>query len=146
MKKNQRTRKPNKNVRPHKWRRIVIATAVAIVAAIGGVVLWRVIARGSENITVMHVSVPDVTAAKFSDDNTVLFGANDIPTVNNNRAMSSIMPLTISYNWYSGPYQQVLKPTLTQSDITNGIKITPTVRGAFRTQGGGDEIVFTPRL
>lgn len=144
MKKNQRTRKPNKNVRPHKWRRIVIAAAVAVVAAIGGIVLWRVIARGSENITVMHVSVPDVTAAKFSDDNTVLFGANDIPTVNNNRAVSGIMPLTISYNWYSGPYQQVLKPTLTQSDITNGVKITPTVRGTFRIQGGGDEIVFTP--
>lgn len=146
MKKNQRTRKPNKNVRPHKWRHIVIAVAVAVVAAIGGIVLWRVIARGSENITVMHVSVPDVTAAKFSDDNTVLFGANDIPTVNNNRAVSGIMPLTISYNWYSGPYQQVLKPTLTQSDITNGIKITPTVRGTFRVQGGGDEIVFTPAV
>lgn len=146
MKKNQRTRKPNKNVRPHKWRRIVIAAAVAVVAAIGGIVLWRVIARGSENITVMHVSVPDVTAAKFSDDNTVLFGANDIPTVNNNRAVSGIMPLTISYNWYSGPYQQVLKPTLTQSDITNGVKITPTVRGTFHIQGGGDEIVFTPAV
>ena len=146
MKKNQRTRKPNKNVRPHKWRRIVIATAVAIVAAIGGIVLWRAVARGSENITVMHVSVSDVTAAKFTDDNTVLFGANNVPTVNNNRAVSSIVPLIISYNWYSGPYQQVLKPTLTQSDITNSIKITPTVRGAFRTQGGGDEIVFTPAI
>lgn len=146
MKKNQRIRKPNNNIRLHKWHRIVIAAMVAIVATIGGIMFWRVIAHGSENITVMRVSVSDVTAATFTDDNTVLFGANNVPTVNNNRAVSSIVPLIISYNWYSGPYQQVLKPTLTQSDITNGIKITPTVRGAFRTQGGGDEIVFTPAI
>lgn len=146
MKKNSRIRKTNKNIPSRKWRRIIIAVVAAFITVTAGAVLWRAVSHKSANTTVMHASVPEISAVRFTDDGTVLFGANDIPTVNNNRTMSEIMPLTISYNWMSGPYQRAIKPNLSQSDIDNGVKISPLVRGTFKIQGGGDEITFTPTV
>ncbi len=125
------------------WREIAMIGVVALVMA-GGLATWYMTRTGNANVTRMHATYNTPTAATFSDSNDVLFGANDIPTVNNNRTLNKIQPLVISYDWKSGPYQRTFRPELTDADIARGVKISPFVRGTFAVRGGGDEIVFTP--
>ena len=69
--------------------------------------------------------------------------SSNIPDVNNNRSLSEIQPLIVSYNWTHGPYAPTFKMDLTAADITRDVKITPYVRGIWSIRGP-NMIAFTP--
>lgn len=96
------------------------------------------------NKTVMSIETNSPVAAQFTDNNITIFSSYDnLPDVNNNRILSPIEDLVISYNWESGPYQPAFKMNISDTDLNENIKISPFIKGKWKTRGES-QIVFTP--
>ena len=124
----------------HKWLRGIILGLIAIVAICGCFLLFH----DSSTKTRLMLTVPTPTPTAFLDSNSANFMmSSSTPEVNNNRTLTSVQPLIISYNWASGPYAPAFKMDLTAADIARDVKINPYVRGNW-TVRGPNMIGFTP--
>jgi hypothetical protein len=103
-----------------------IVVAVAVFLGLGMYAL-RV---HNSHITRMSIHVNNPVSAHFADDNpTVLL--NDAPDVNNNREIVPANPLRISYEYVSGPGAPAFNTNISQSELTQNVKITPAIRGRW---------------
>lgn len=122
-------------------RTAIVASVVIILLAI---ILWIFIPRTNSNITYVTADTPTPESTQFLDSVASAFLSSDnIPDINNNRKLSDINALNIYYKLASGPYTDVFKPNLTDSDIAQNVKITPAVRGNWRIIGN-DTLQFVP--
>lgn len=129
-------RKQRKSSR--KWLRNLVYAIVAIaVVCVGFVVFY-----GTKPKTRVSVSLPAPAPVAFVDSNNYAISSN-MPDVNNNRTLTAIQPLIVSYDWISGPYAPTFKMDLTGADIARDVKITPYVRGTWNVRGPS-MIGFTP--
>ena len=127
---------------PRFWRksRIVLGIVGAILV-IGAAVLLFI---GHSKMTKMSLDATIPTQTTFTDDNFVDFTNNlSTPDINNNRSLSDVSPLVISYHWESGKYAPTFKMDLTNSDIAKNIKIIPYIRGTW-AKVNPDTIRFVP--
>ncbi len=130
----------NQHKSSHKWLRGIIFGLVAIVVICAGISLFH--KSGKQTQVTLIAPAPVPTA--FMDTNSTNFLANSsVPEVNNNRTISAIQPLLVSYNWVSGEYAPTFKMDLTAADIAQNVKINPYVRGNW-TVRGPNMIGFTP--
>ena len=121
------------------WHRTIYAL-IAIVAIIVGVMLFHT----SSNKTIVALSVPTPSQVNFVDSNTSNFIiSSNIPDINNNRSLTPIQPMIISYNWVSGQYAPAFKMDLTAADIARDVKIIPYTRGTWSIRGA-NTIEFMP--
>ncbi|MBR4475652.1 MAG: alpha-2-macroglobulin family protein [Alphaproteobacteria bacterium] len=123
-----------------KWLRVlgIIAGAVIVICACLAFFI------GTPNKTRVSLTVPAPAPTAFLDSNTVNFvTATGLPDPNNNRTISTVQPMVISYNWTAGEYAPTFKQDLTSADIARDIKITPYTRGTW-TMHGPNTIVFSP--
>lgn len=124
-----------------KLQTAILATVGVILFAI---ILWIFIPRTNSNITHVTADTPTPVSTKFMDSAASAFLSSDnIPDINNNRKLSDIDTLNIYYRLESGPYTDVFKPNLTDTEIVKNVKITPAVRGAWRIIGN-DTLQFIP--
>ncbi len=124
-----------------KLQAIILTATVAITL---GIILWIFIPNHNSNVTRVTADAPAPQSTRFIDGASSAFLSSDnVPDINNNRELSSIQSLDINYRWESGPYTDVFKPNLTDSDIARNVKISPAVRGTFRIIGN-DTLRFTP--
>ena len=123
-----------------KWLRGIVLGLIAIVAICACFLLFH----DSSKKTRLMLTVPTPTPTAFLDSNSANFMmSSSTPEVNNNRTLTSVQPLIISYNWASGPYAPAFKMDLTTTDIARDVKITPYLRGNW-TVRGPNMIGFTP--
>ena len=124
----------------HRWSRIFGAIFVAVAVVCVAVLLFIKV----PNKTRVSLTVPAPTPTAFLDSNTVNFvTTSGLPDANNNRSISAIQPMVISYNWISGEYSPTFKMDLTGADIAHDVKITPYTRGTW-TMRGPNMLVFAP--
>ncbi|MCM1225365.1 MAG: hypothetical protein NC548_64060, partial [Lachnospiraceae bacterium] len=123
------------------WQIITATIALIVMAFLMTLFFWP---RGNTGHTrfIANISAPHAT--EFTDNASSAFLSSDnVPDINNNRRMSDIAQLTISYQWESGPYGDAFRPNLTDNDIAQNVKITPFIRGTWRIRDA-DTLVFTP--
>ena len=131
-------RKQKKSSR--KWLRFVLYCAVAVILFCAGCAL----VYKSTNKTKVTLSVPTPAPTTFLDSNSASFmNSSHIPDVNNNRGISTISPMFVSYRWTSGDYAPAFKMNLTSSDVAHDIKMTPYVRGTWSIRDS-NTVAFTP--
>lgn len=117
------------------------AFAIAIVGLLG---IFIAYVPHSSNRTVMEITATQPTIQSFTTDTPVLFSSSaDLPTVNNNRTLTDISPVTISYQWIDGPYLSPFSPLATPKNINTMIKVSPQIHGNW-TFTSSDRIKFTP--
>lgn len=121
-----------------KWLRRVVYAIIAIAVVFAGVLIFGKTAKKTN----ISLNIPTPAPITFIDSDNYVMSAN-MPDVNNNRTLSNIQPLVVSYNWESGPYAPAFKMDLTPADIASNIKITPYVRGSWSVRGP-NVIAFTP--
>ena len=122
------------------WLRALVGVLVTIVVI--GAVLLLFGKPGVKTRTTLNAT--SVAPTAFLDSNSTNFiTASNIPDVNNNRSLTDIQPVIVSYSWTSGPYAPTFKMNLTPPDIASNIKITPYIRGTW-TMHGQNTIGFTP--
>ena len=109
---------------PRFWRKSrIMLGVVGAILVIGATVLLFI---GHSKMTKMSLDATIPTQTTFTDDNFVDFTNNlNTPDINNNRILSDVSPLIISYHWESGKYAPTFKMDLTNSDIAKNIKIVP---------------------
>jgi len=123
-----------------KWLRVlgIITGAVIVICACLALFV------GTPNKTRVSLIVPAPAPTAFLDSNNVNFTTvNGLPDANNNRTISAVQPMVISYNWIAGEYAPTFKQDLTNADIARNVKITPYTRGNW-TMHGQNTIVFAP--
>lgn len=132
--------KTNKSwFRRHFWHILLLISAIGVVCT---PIFWH--NKHDENITRVNLDINPPTIQSFEDTNNTVFTSDtDIPDVNNNRTLGAISPITISYNWESGPYAPTFAMNLDKNDLHKYIKISPTIRGKFEIRGT-NTIKFTP--
>lgn len=124
----------------HKWLRGLVLGLIAIAA----ICVCFLLFHSSAKKTRLLLTVPTPVPTAFLDSNSANFMmSSSVPEVNNNRNITAVQPLVISYNWASGPYAPAFKMDLTAADIARGVKITPYVRGNW-TVRGPNMVGFTP--
>ncbi len=124
------------------WKKIAIITGAIALVILGGYIIFA--PHNNNGATKMRLTTNTPHAIEFIDNNTMTFVANGTtPDVNNRRNMSSIMPLVVSYELESGRYAGAFKMELTPTDLQNNIKITPFIRGTWKTRGPSS-VIFTP--
>ncbi|MBP5707951.1 MAG: hypothetical protein J6W79_03075, partial [Alphaproteobacteria bacterium] len=112
-----------------KWLRIVICCIVAAVVFVAGFFIFH----QSHPKTRFALTVPKSVPTAFLDSNSANFMmSSGMPEVNNNRTLSPINPLVVSYNWVSGEYTPAFRADLTPKDIAMDVKLTPSVRGTWK--------------
>ena len=126
----------------HFWRRLRIVLGVLGAILVVGIAVLLFIGHGKTTKVSLDATIP--TQVTFADDNFVDFTNNlSTPDINNNRLLTDVNPLVISYRWESGPYAPTFKMDLTNSDIAKNIKITPYIRGNW-VKSNPDTIRFIP--
>ena len=131
-------RKQKKSSR--KWLRIAVCCAVTVILC--GVLF--AFTHKSSNRTKMSLSVSAPTPTTFVDSNSASFiTSSHMPDVNNNRGMTDISPVIVSYNWTSGEYAPAFKINLTPENVARNVKLQPYVRGNWAIRGP-NTIVFNP--
>ncbi len=124
-----------------KWQKLVAAIVLIVVTFS---VAWFIWPRADNARTRFIANISTPHATQFTDNASSAFLSSDnVPDINNNRRISDITPLTIYYQWQSGPYGDAFRPNLTEKDIAQNVKITPFVRGTWHMRDG-DTLVFTP--
>ncbi len=121
------------------WRIVALFCALGVIGAIG-------ILGGSDkrDITYVKMSVDTPSPQLFQDSNNMVFTSDtDIPDVNNNRKLVGTSPITISYDWESGPYAPAFAMNLDKNNLHKYIKISPLIRGNFEIKNP-HTITFTP--
>ena len=112
-----------------KWLRIVVCCIVAAVVFVAGFFIFH----QSHPKTRFALTVPKSVPTAFLDSNSANFMmSSGMPEVNNNRTLSPINPLVVSYNWVSGEYTPAFRADLTPKDIAMDVKLTPSVRGTWK--------------
>ncbi len=123
----------------HKWR-IIFGFIGALVICAALFFVFR--GMRPETVFTMNVITPQPTT--FTDDDTIAWTTNSsVPDVNNNRVLTNIDPLFISYLWESGPYAPAFRPDLTSADIAKNVQINPYIRGKW-VPYGVNAIQFMP--
>ncbi|MBO7642631.1 MAG: alpha-2-macroglobulin family protein [Alphaproteobacteria bacterium] len=114
---------------PRKWSRIVVCCIfTAVIFVVGFFILNQ-----SQPKTRFALTVPKTVPTAFLDSNSANFMmSSGMPEVNNNRTLSPINPLVISYNWVSGEYTPAFRADLTPKDIAMDVKLSPSVRGTWK--------------
>ncbi len=115
---------------------IIIATCVFVTLSL----YW--IKSNDENISRADLDFNTPISANFTDDNYTTL-SNNIPDVNNNRAIGAPDKLIITYDITSGPNNPVFNTTLTPSDLAANIKFSPAIRGKWSFSGPYD-LIFSP--
>ncbi len=139
MAKSRKSRHAPKKTFIHRYMWWILAG----VAVIFGTVIL-LIRSNNPNITHVKTVVSTPTTQSFQDtNNAVLLSSNDIPDINNNRTLSDISPITISYDWTDGPYAPAMAMGTTNTDLHKLIKISPIVHGTFDIESP-NTITFTP--
>ena len=106
----------------------ILGIVVAIAVFLGlGVYALR---SHNSHITKMGIRVSPPISAHFADDNSTVL-LNDAPDVNNNREILPAEPLRISYNYVSGPGAPAFDTNISQTELTQNVKITPAIRGRW---------------
>ncbi len=139
-----RTKQKKRSTTPRRtnWRRWGIFGAFAALIVIIGLVVFG--GANNDNISRLTMTVNTPRPVEFTDNNTtVTVAGTSVPDINNSRTLSRISPLTISFDWTSGPYAGAFKMNLTQSELAKNIRITPFIRGTFQIYGDS-AITFTP--
>lgn len=115
----------------HRWRVILsIISALLLCAVLFFVLRWM----GPDTFFTMNMTPPQPT--EFSDSNAVGWTANNAtPDINNSRTLNEINPLTISYEWESGPFATAFMTDLTPADIAKNVQISPYIRGKWVPRG-----------
>lgn len=123
----------------HRWR-IVFGFIGAIIICVALFFIFH----GVRPDTVFNMDVVPPQPTTFTDDDTVAWTTNgSYPDVNNNRTLTNINPLFISYSWKSGPYAPAFRPDLTSADIAKNVQINPYIRGKWSPYGV-NAIQFVP--
>ena len=79
-----------------KWLRNIVYAAVAIVLVCAVFLLFR----GATQKTHVSLSSPTPVPISFTDSNSANYAiSSNMPDVNNNRTLTPIQPLIVSYNW-----------------------------------------------
>lgn len=126
------------------WQKIALAVGGAVIVIAATMAAWLFFATPAKDATELKIQTNQPAPTQFTDDNSMLFTASDnIPDVNNNRDLTEIQPLIVSYEWLSGPYQGAFKMNLTDKDLARAVKISPFVRGQWHMRGNS-ALVFTP--
>ncbi len=142
---------PKKNVNARHTRKLQnkrfgilawILTGIIAIGAIGGTAIALRAHNSDHNETVLKLTVNQPGVTEFTDDNTTSFSGN-IPDANNNRELSSIQPLIVSYDWISGPYTNAFRMGADIADIAKYVKITPFIRGKWQIRGQ-NSLMFIP--
>ena len=124
------------------WRKMRIIMGVLLALCLIGIALFFFINHTKKTRVSLQVSTP--TQITFTDDNFVDFTGNSgTPDINNNRTLSDVQPLVVSYKWESGDYAPTFKMDLTGADIAKNIKMTPYIRGHW-SRVTPDTIRFIP--
>ncbi len=110
-------------------RIVRILGIIVAVLVFSGLGLYALRAHNA-HITKMSVAVNAPVAAHFADDNSTVL-LNDAPDVNNNREILPGEPLRISYNYVSGPGAPAFDTNISQTELTQNVKITPAIRGRW---------------
>ena len=123
-----------------KWLRVLGIVAGTVIVICACLALFI----GAPKKTRVSLAAPTPTPTAFLDSNNVNFvTTSGLPDANNNRTLSAIQPMVISYNWIAGEYAPTFKQDLTSADIARDIKITPYTRGTW-TMRGPNILVFSP--
>lgn len=100
--------------------------------------------RSTSNTTTVTLSADTPAPQAFADTNIANFiASDDAPDVNNNRKISDIQPLIVSYNWTGGEYAPAFRMNATNADVNAAVKITPSIRGTW-TMRGPNVLGFIP--
>ena len=139
MPRKQKNKPKTSWLRRHFWR---IFAFFCILGTIGYTIFLH--NTNSENITHVNLKTDSPTAQIFQDTNNMLFTSDtDIPDINNNRTLGRVSPISISYEWESGPYAPPFAMGLNKNDLHKYVKISPIIRGNFAINGQ-NSITFTP--
>lgn len=135
-------KKPKTN--KHNWKKFSILSSLSLLGIIAILlVIWLIsIFRTDAPKMIANVYAPYVS--NFTDDNNMLFPAqNALPDVNNNRELTPPDAVTISYNIESGSYVPTFKMDSVDADLVNKIKIVPFIKGTWHLHGDST-LVFKP--
>ena len=139
MAKSKKSRHAPKKTFIHRYMWWILAGVAVIFGTI-----FLFVQSHNPNITHVKTVVSTPTTQSFQDtNNAVLLSSNDIPDINNNRTLSDISPITISYDWTDGPYAPAISMGTTATDLHKLIKISPIVHGTFDIESP-NTITFTP--
>ncbi len=141
---NQKRRLQKRTNRRSSYSSRIWAAAAALIIAAGFGTLAFFAGNRTSDTPHLKLSVNTPQAIGFTDStSTVLIQGTNVPDVNNNRRLSSITPLVISYEWTSGPYADALKMNLTDEEVAKNVKITPFIRGNWQVRDNS-ALAFTP--
>lgn len=108
-----------------------------------GFLTWFFLSYDSEK-TYMKIGCTAPSTERFLDSNYMVFDVKDtVPDVNNNRELTPIDSVTVSYNLESGFFQPAFKMNINNKDLSENVKISPFIKGTWRMYSDS-EIVFTP--
>lgn len=124
-----------------KWWKI-IGIIIIIAAIITTAVVWRTLSTRGQ--TRMKITTNQPISAQFTDNNTTsLISNNAIVDINNSRELNRPGRLLVTYDITAGNYAPAFRSAITDSDINKGVKITPFIKGVWKSRDG-NSLEFTP--
>ncbi|MBR1380722.1 MAG: alpha-2-macroglobulin family protein [Alphaproteobacteria bacterium] len=120
------------------WKFIVIGICIIVTACV-----FMLRNNHNADISVFDLDVGTPNIERFDDDASAFIGNDGLPDINNNRKILGNGELVINYQWVAGPYAGALRDNLSDSDIANGVKISPFIPGKWN-RVGPNTLIFSP--
>ncbi len=140
MKKTKKTKHKKSVFRRYLWP---VLTSVCIVGIVVGALFFALgLNKSTKTELRMHLTPPPPQT--FTDtNNQILMSSGQLPDINNNRSLTPISDIDISFNWLSGPYTPAFNMNINDSDLAKYVKISPLVHGKFKIKNPYT-ITFSP--
>ncbi|MCL2331718.1 MAG: MG2 domain-containing protein [Proteobacteria bacterium] len=134
------------------WQRAAVIVGGVLIVA--GIIALIVFGGRNQNQTVMEIALDGTPQpVQFRDIQAIsMLGGDDdagartqiaLPAPNNDRELTSVQPVEITYNLQSGPYAPMFRSDITSADLERGARISPFVKGKW-TLNDTDGATFAP--